>query len=443
MRKTCIRRSRDSGLRQESYGYLGQSCRHWISGKPRIQYLRDLSIKKSRKTQGNSGKGGNYSAPTLNVPWSPEAGLLEKLVMNLVPAHQKGDLFFIQSFLHSYRKCGTMEQVLAILFTKYRSLRPHCEEDEQMKNALCSFFTMWMDCYPDDFHEHKNQDSLNDLMYYIMLNMPSSDLLLRLQVLLDQLEEPVTNKTKKKRKKATCRCLTACFGRCRAASPELEIQNQSVMSVMVTDGVLEPSPDCRNRVNIQRFVPFAVRPKDILNPVDTPLVVNPTCDTGEPAGIPEEDEDPEFLPLTFTVRLDRLQTSQTNIPLIVQDQLTPMGLMKNVPSLSSGEPLNEVQKLDSVKESEFVLTEYPDKSVLLQENQSPIEKLESALPSTQEENLVFPEEVDPFEDPHLEFLPEGNLEADQDLELPSPLFGKISIFLFVVMVVKWSFYLLF
>ncbi|XP_012867361.1 PREDICTED: uncharacterized protein LOC105982334 [Dipodomys ordii] len=397
----------------------------------------------SVKAADTGSVGGNYSAPTLNVPynvWSPEAGLLEKLVMNLVPAHQKGDLFFIQSFLHSYRKCGTMDQVLAILFKKYRSLRPHCEEDEQMKNALCSFFTMWMDCYPDDFCERKNRDSLNDLMYYIMLNMPSSDLLLRLQVLLDQLEEPVTKKTKKKRKKATCRCLITCFGRCRAASPEREIQNQSVMSAMVTDGVLEPSPDSSNRVNIQRFVPFAVRPKEILNPVDTPLVVNPTCDTGEPAGIPEEDEDPEFLPLTFTVHLDRLQRSQTNTP---QDQLTLMGLLENVPSLSSGEPLNEVQKLDSVKESEFGLTEYPDKSVLLQENQSPIEKLESALPSTQEENPVFPEEVDHFEDPHLEFLPEGNLESDQDLELPSPLFGKISIFLFVVMVVKWSFYLFF
>ncbi|XP_069898829.1 ral guanine nucleotide dissociation stimulator-like isoform X1 [Dipodomys merriami] len=425
----CIRRSRDSGLRQESY-------RRWISAKPRIQHLRQF-FKKPREIQGNSGQGGNYSALTLNVPnkvWSPEAGLLEKLVMNLVPAHQKGDLFFIQSFLHSYRQCGTMDQVLAILFKKYRSLRPRCEEDEQVKNALCSFFTMWMDCYPDDFRECKNRDSLNDLMYYIMLNMPSSDLLLRLQVLLDQLEEPVTNKTKKKRKKATCRCLTACFGRRRAASPERELQNQPVMSAMMTDGVLEPSPDCSNRVNIQRFVPFAVRPKEILNPVDTPLVVNPTCDTGEPAGIPEEDEDPEFLPLTFTVRLDRLQTSQTDTPLIVQDQLTC------VPNLSSGEPLNEVQNLDSVKESEFVLTEYADKSFLLKKNQSPIEKLESALPSTQKENPAFLE-VDPFEDSDLEFLPEVNLETYQDLEFPSPIPGKISILLFVMTAVIYSFYL--
>ncbi|XP_042553327.1 uncharacterized protein LOC122122946 [Dipodomys spectabilis] len=415
-------KSRDSGLRQESF-------RRWIGAKPRIQRLRQF-FKKPREIQGNSGQGGNYSAPTLNVPynvWSQEAGLLEKLVMNLVPAHQKGDLFFIQSFLHSYRKCGTLDQVLAILFKKYRSLRPGCEEDEHVKNALCSFFTMWMDCYPDDFREPKNQDSLNDLMYYIMLNMPSSDLLLRLQVLLDQLE--------KKRKKATCRCLTACFGRRRAASPEREIQNQSVMSAMVTDGVLEPSPDYRNRVNIQRFVPFAVRPKEILNPVDAPLVVKPTCDTGEPAGIPEEDEDPEFLPLTFTVPLDRLQTSQTDTPLIVQDQLTC------VPNLSSGAPLNEVQILDSVKESEFVLTKYAYKSFLLQENQSPIEKLEYALPSTQEENPAFHEEIDPLEDSDLEFLPEGNLETYQDLEFPSPIPGKIPVLLFVMTAVIYSFYL--
>ncbi|XP_069898833.1 ral guanine nucleotide dissociation stimulator-like [Dipodomys merriami] len=175
------------------------------------------------ETQGDLGKGDSDSAPTLNVPynvWSPEAGLLEMLVMNLVPAHQKGDLFFIRNFLHNYRLCGTMEQVLAILFKKYRSLRPHCEEDEQVKNTLCSIFTMWIDFSPDDFYEHKNRDTLNELMHYLMLNMPSSDLLFRLHVLLDQLEEPLPNQNKKKREKSLYRRLRAYFCRHNAVTPE-------------------------------------------------------------------------------------------------------------------------------------------------------------------------------------------------------------------------------
>ncbi|XP_012865741.1 PREDICTED: uncharacterized protein LOC105981208 isoform X1 [Dipodomys ordii] len=113
--------SRDSGLSQEKYGCLSQSCRHWISGKPRTNHLRDLSKKKPRKSQGNSGKCANESSLTLNVPcdiWSPEAGLLDMLVMNLVPAYQKGDLFYVGNFLHNYRQWATMEQVLDIVFKK-------------------------------------------------------------------------------------------------------------------------------------------------------------------------------------------------------------------------------------------------------------------------------------------------------------------------------------
>ncbi|XP_069851247.1 ral guanine nucleotide dissociation stimulator-like [Dipodomys merriami] len=205
--------SRDSGLSQEQYGCLSQSCRHWISGKPRTNHLRDLSKKKPRKSQGNSGKCANESALILNVPcsiWSPEAGLLDMLVMNLVPAYQKGDLFYVGNFLHNYRQWGTMQQVLDIVFKKYRFPGRNSEEDEQIKNTLCSIFTMWMDCYPADFREPQNRHPVKELTHYAMLHMPSSDLVLNVHVHLDELEETGMNETKKQRKKSLCGHLRAC-----------------------------------------------------------------------------------------------------------------------------------------------------------------------------------------------------------------------------------------
>ncbi|KAM4826880.1 ral guanine nucleotide dissociation stimulator-like isoform 4-T10 [Thomomys bottae] len=104
---------------------------------------------------------------------------------------------------------------------KYKSLRPNCEEDEKVKDTLCSIFTIWMDFSPDDFYDRKNRDVLNELMFYVMLNMPSSDLLLRLHILLDQLEEPVTYQPKSKAGESLCRRLRAYLGLQNAVTPEL------------------------------------------------------------------------------------------------------------------------------------------------------------------------------------------------------------------------------
>ncbi|XP_042543626.1 uncharacterized protein LOC122114492 isoform X8 [Dipodomys spectabilis] len=631
----CIRRSRDSGLSQEKDGCLSQSCRHWISGKPRSNHLRDLSKKKPRKSQGISGKCANTSALTLNVPcdiWSPEASLLDMLVMNLVPAYQKGDLFYVGNFLHNYRQWATMEQVLDIVFKKYRfpghnseedeqikntlcsiftmwmdcypadfrepqnrhpvkelthyamlhmpssdlvlnlhvhldeleesrknetkkqrkkSLCGHLracletlvsakrrmgasvkavdtgsvasheptiseicpkrnlgnhkasqasseaslldvlvmnlvpayqkgdlfyvgnflhnyrqwatmeqvldivfkkyrfpgrnsEEDEQIKNSLCSIFTMWMDCYPADFREPQNRHPVKELTHYAMLHMPSSDLVLNLHVHLDELEESGKNETKRERKKSLCGHLRACLGRHRAASPDLPRKKPSVMSRMVMDGDLEPSLDYTMHVHVEGLNAFAVRPQKVVSPVDKTVVLKPTCDRAELVGTPKKEEgNSDCLPVTFTGSPDQLKKGQISTPPGVLEGVAHVGLMENVPSQCSGEPMSEVPTLDEAQESESVLTEHLDKSVLLQQNQSPTEKLESASPAFAGANPIFHEELDTLEDSEAEFMFEGNLEADLALELPSPLPGDISLFLFVLIVVKFAFFLFF
>ncbi|XP_069851137.1 uncharacterized protein [Dipodomys merriami] len=315
------------------------------------------------------------------------------------------------------------------LLCSHRYRFPGCnsEEDEQVKNSLCSIFTMWMDCYRADFREPQNRHPVKELTHYATLHMPSSDLLLHLHIFLDELEEIGKNETKKQRKKSLCGHLRACFGLHRAASHDVQRKKPSVMSVMVMDGDLEPSLDSTKHVHVEGV-----------------HASNCTCDTHEPGGTPKEEEDNmKCLPLTFTVSPDQLKKGQISTPPGVLDGVAHVGLMENVPSLCSGEPMSEVPTLDAVQESESLLPEHLDKSVLLQQNQSPTWKLESATLSTPGANPIFHEEVDPLEDSEVEFMPEGNLEADLDLELPSPLHGDISLFLFVLIVVKCSFFLFF
>ncbi|XP_069851147.1 ral guanine nucleotide dissociation stimulator-like isoform X3 [Dipodomys merriami] len=427
----------------------------------------------------NTLQCANASALSLNVPcdiWSPEAGLLDMLVMNLVPAYQKGDLFYVGNFLHNYRQWGTMQQVLDIVFKKFHSnlgmspshmcpvwaekeklrgdflLSSHryrfpgrnWEEDEQVKNTLCSIFTMWMDCYRADFREPQNRHPVKELTHYAMLHMPSSDLVLQLHILLDELEETGKKETKKQRKKSLCGHLRACFGRHRAASPDLPRKKPSVMSGMVMDGDLEPSLDSTKHVHVEGLHAFAVRPQKVVIPVDKTLVVNPTCDRVEPVETPKKEEsNSDCLPLTFTGGPDQRIKGQISTSLGVLEGVAHVGLMENVPSLCSGEPTSEVPTLDAAPESESVLTEHLDKSVLMQHSQSPTEKLVSASPATAGATPIIHEEVDPLEDSEAEFMFDGNLEAGLDLELPSPLPGVISLFLFVLIVVKCAFFLFF
>ncbi|KAM4859395.1 uncharacterized protein RHO17_015430 isoform 2-T2 [Thomomys bottae] len=427
----CFHRTRDSSLRQERRDGLTESYRHWVSTQPRAQGLKLFSRMKLRKTQGNSGQSHSDSAQTRNVPhniWSREAGLLERLVTNLVPAYQKGDLFFVEIFLRNYRRWGTMEQVMDIIF----------------KNALCSIITMWMDCCPGDFYKCQNQDTLHELMYYVWLYMPSSDLLLRLEIILSDLENSVKKKNNKRRKESLYRRFRASLRCHRAASPELPISIPAVISTMVTREELEQSLDSGQHVKPEESVNCVEKPEQALCPVYSECILNSTNVTQAPAGPLQEEKDDGDSPLTFTVRLDQPRVSEVSTP-GVQDKASPEGLMEYASSLSSREPLKDAQKVVSVEESEFVLTNKqicPDKSVQLQEIKSPPEELEPAPAPPQEGNPIFTEEVDPLEDSDSEYLPEGNLEAGLDLDIPSPIPEKILLFLFVMAVVKCALYLL-
>ncbi|XP_047555116.1 ral guanine nucleotide dissociation stimulator isoform X1 [Lutra lutra] len=139
-----------------------------------------------------------------------KAGTLEKLVEHLVPAFQGSDLSYVTIFLCTYRAFTTTQQVLDLLFkrrygrrdaltasSRYGCILPYSDEDggpqDQLKNAISSILGTWLDQYSEDFCQPPDFPCLKQLVAYVQLNMPGSDLERRAHLLLAQLEraEPV------------------------------------------------------------------------------------------------------------------------------------------------------------------------------------------------------------------------------------------------------------
>ncbi|PNI68752.1 RALGDS isoform 4 [Pan troglodytes] len=138
-----------------------------------------------------------------------KAGTLEKLVEHLVPAFQGSDLSYVTIFLCTYRAFTTTQQVLDLLFkrygrcdaltasSRYGCILPYSDEDggpqDQLKNAISSILGTWLDQYSEDFCQPPDFPCLKQLVAYVQLNMPGSDLERRAHLLLAQLEhsEPI------------------------------------------------------------------------------------------------------------------------------------------------------------------------------------------------------------------------------------------------------------
>nr|XP_058927415.1 ral guanine nucleotide dissociation stimulator isoform X2 [Kogia breviceps] len=136
---------------------------------------------------------------------SVKAGTLEKLVEHLVPAFQGSDLSYVTIFLCTYRAFTTTQRVLDLLFqsrygrcdaltasSRYGCILPYSSEDggpqDQLKNAVSSILGTWLDQYSEDFCEPPDFPCLKQLVAYVQLNMPGSDLERRARLLLAQLE---------------------------------------------------------------------------------------------------------------------------------------------------------------------------------------------------------------------------------------------------------------
>ncbi|XP_015989418.2 ral guanine nucleotide dissociation stimulator isoform X3 [Rousettus aegyptiacus] len=121
-----------------------------------------------------------------------KAGTLERLVEHLVPAFQGSDLSYVTVFLCTYRTFTTTQQVLDLLFKRYGCILPYSHEDggpqDQLRDAISSILGTWLDQYSEDFCQPPDFPCLKQLVAYVQLNMPGSDLERRAHLLLAQLE---------------------------------------------------------------------------------------------------------------------------------------------------------------------------------------------------------------------------------------------------------------
>ncbi|KAM4815277.1 ral guanine nucleotide dissociation stimulator-like [Thomomys bottae] len=122
-------------------------------------------------------KGENDEAPSQGD--CCRAGTLEQLVEHLVPAHLTGEHFFIPTFLSTYRKFTSTEQVLDLLF----------------QTAISSILDMWLDEYREDFCQPPHFACLKQLLAQLKRHMTGSHVGSHAQLLLAQMEAQEPSQT--------------------------------------------------------------------------------------------------------------------------------------------------------------------------------------------------------------------------------------------------------
>ncbi|KAM4815088.1 ral guanine nucleotide dissociation stimulator-like [Thomomys bottae] len=139
------------------------------------------------------------------------AGTLEQLVEHLVPAQLTGEHFFIPTFLFTYRKFTSTEQVLDLLFQTFSrgeafkdsstqdEILPFSSQDgmlqDKLRNAISSILDMWLDEYGEDVCQPPHFACLKQLLAHLKRHMTGSHVESRAQLLLAQMEAQEPSQT--------------------------------------------------------------------------------------------------------------------------------------------------------------------------------------------------------------------------------------------------------
>ncbi|CAM9314248.1 unnamed protein product [Lampetra planeri] len=122
-----------------------------------------------------------------------KAGTLERLVEYMVSAFRGKDSTYVTIFLCTYRSFATTKQVLDLLLNRYAKLqnvpaatahRLSQDDRTELRNTVSSILGAWLDQYSEDFWSPPNYDSLHQLLSYLHLHFPGSDLERRARNLL-------------------------------------------------------------------------------------------------------------------------------------------------------------------------------------------------------------------------------------------------------------------
>uniref|UniRef100_A0A670YIM2 Ral guanine nucleotide dissociation stimulator n=1 Tax=Pseudonaja textilis TaxID=8673 RepID=A0A670YIM2_PSETE len=127
-----------------------------------------------------------------------KAGTLEKLVEYLVSAFKGNDSTYVTIFLCTYRAFATTKQVLDLLLNRYGKFNLQANGDHpkqavdeklELKNTISSILGAWLDQYSEDFRKPPDYTCLKQLIIYVRLNIPGSDLERRARILFTQFQQ--------------------------------------------------------------------------------------------------------------------------------------------------------------------------------------------------------------------------------------------------------------
>ncbi|XP_069891534.1 ral guanine nucleotide dissociation stimulator-like [Dipodomys merriami] len=182
---------------EDQRGGFTHVWRRWVTPKPN-------NPERFSQDENQMTMGEPQWAETLS------AGTLEELVDHLVPAQLTGEPFFIPTFLSSYRRFTNAQQVLDLLFIRFRrcealldsyrdgEILPYSSEkiipQDQLRNAISSILGTWLDLYSEDFCQPLQSSCFKKLMAYLQSYMPGSDMISRVNTLLGQIEALEPNK---------------------------------------------------------------------------------------------------------------------------------------------------------------------------------------------------------------------------------------------------------
>lgn len=121
-----------------------------------------------------------------------KAGTLERLVEYMVTAFKDRDSTYVTIFLCTYRSFATTRQVLDLLLNRYAKLqkvpvtahRVSQDECTELRNTVSSILGAWLDQYSEDFWTPPNYECLHQLLAYLHVHFPGSDLERRARNLL-------------------------------------------------------------------------------------------------------------------------------------------------------------------------------------------------------------------------------------------------------------------
>ncbi|CAK7295688.1 Ral guanine nucleotide dissociation stimulator [Vulpes lagopus] len=102
---------------------------------------------------------------------------LQQEVEELVPALLRLHNLSLFEFLNVVEEYGTPEEVLDLLFAKYRRIVASCKKEgirDQWEIAMTSFMTIWLDYYEEDFHDPPEFPALTKLLKFTGQYVPGS-----------------------------------------------------------------------------------------------------------------------------------------------------------------------------------------------------------------------------------------------------------------------------